>query len=127
MKFSKNGKYLASAGQDAAVRVWEVCLNRGEARAESESEHSVSEAGAHAVAHTGIWWDLHHGLCCLSWVLRAASCDTPLTASPIAVRAGCTLVCFSCNGALSSLSWGLGTHRAGNRSPDFPSVVTSKA
>ncbi|EIE19158.1 WD40 repeat-like protein [Coccomyxa subellipsoidea C-169] len=30
MKFSKNGKYLASAGQDAAVRVWEVCLNRGE-------------------------------------------------------------------------------------------------
>lgn len=24
MKFSKNGKFLASAGQDAAVRVWEV-------------------------------------------------------------------------------------------------------
>ena len=45
MKFSKNGKYLASAGQDAAVRVWEVCLNRGEARAESESEQSASEAG----------------------------------------------------------------------------------
>jgi hypothetical protein len=30
MKFSKNGKYLASAGQDAAVRVWEVCLRRGD-------------------------------------------------------------------------------------------------
>lgn len=45
MKFSKNGKFLASAGQDAAVRVWEVCLNRGEARAESESEQSASEAG----------------------------------------------------------------------------------
>ena len=30
MKFSKNGKYLASAGQDAAVRVWEVCLQRGD-------------------------------------------------------------------------------------------------
>ena len=45
MKFSKNGKYLASAGQDAAVRVWEVCLNRGEPR-ESESEQSFSEAGA---------------------------------------------------------------------------------
>ena len=48
MKFSKNGKYLASAGQDAAVRVWEVCLNRGEARTESESEQSVSEAGTYA-------------------------------------------------------------------------------
>ena len=54
MKFSKNGKYLASAGQDAAVRVWEVCLNRGEAKAESESEQSVSEAGGHSPGCRGM-------------------------------------------------------------------------
>jgi WD40 repeat protein len=29
MKFSRNGKYLASAGQDGVVRVWEVIPNRG--------------------------------------------------------------------------------------------------
>ena len=45
MKFSKNGKYLASAGQDAAVRVWEVCLNRGEAKADEAGEHPSAEAG----------------------------------------------------------------------------------
>lgn len=30
MKFSKNGKYLATAGQDTLVRVWEVVLQRDE-------------------------------------------------------------------------------------------------
>ncbi|KAK9850113.1 hypothetical protein WJX84_008956 [Apatococcus fuscideae] len=30
MKFSRNGRYLATAGQDMIVRVWEVVLNRGE-------------------------------------------------------------------------------------------------
>ena len=45
MKFSKNGKYLASAGQDAAVRVWEVCLNRGEAKADEAGEQPSADAG----------------------------------------------------------------------------------
>ena len=45
MKFSKNGKYLASAGQDAAVRVWEVCLNRGEAKTDEAGEQPSSDAG----------------------------------------------------------------------------------
>ena len=30
MKFSRNGKFLATAGQDGIVRVWEIILNRGE-------------------------------------------------------------------------------------------------
>ena len=29
MKFSKNGKYVATAGQDGVIRVWEVVLQRG--------------------------------------------------------------------------------------------------
>ena len=44
MKFSKNGKYLASAGQDAAIRVWEVYLKRGET-ADSEGPESNGAAG----------------------------------------------------------------------------------
>ena len=67
MKFSKNGKYLASAGQDAAVRVWEVCLNRGEAKAESESEQSVSEAGGDSPSCIGMYGRhsqcSHSGVC----------------------------------------------------------------
>lgn len=69
MKFSKNGKYLASAGQDAAVRVWEVCLNRGEAKAESESEQSVSEAGMHAADCSSVRPTKSCGIQCLSWLL----------------------------------------------------------
>lgn len=43
MKFSKNGKYLASAGQDTAVRVWEVCLKRGETEnAEEEARGTTN-------------------------------------------------------------------------------------
>jgi len=64
MKFSKNGKFLASAGQDAAVRVWEVCLNRGEPR-ESESEQSFSEAGARYL----VWWLRCDGMRSLPHVL----------------------------------------------------------
>ena len=30
MKFSRNGRFLATAGQDMTVRVWEVILNRHE-------------------------------------------------------------------------------------------------
>ena len=30
MKFSRNGRYLATAGQDMVIRVWEVILNRGD-------------------------------------------------------------------------------------------------
>ena len=34
MKFSKNGKYVATAGQDGVIRVWEVILQRGKAPAD---------------------------------------------------------------------------------------------
>ena len=30
MKFSRNGRYLATAGQDMVIRVWEVILNRSD-------------------------------------------------------------------------------------------------
>ena len=30
MKFSRNGRYLATAGQDMAIRIWEVILNRSD-------------------------------------------------------------------------------------------------
>ena len=33
MKFSKNGKYVATAGQDGVIRVWEVILQRGKPQA----------------------------------------------------------------------------------------------
>jgi len=46
MKFSKNGKYLASAGQDAAVRVWEVYLKRGEPENAEEDARDTSNGAA---------------------------------------------------------------------------------
>lgn len=30
MKFSKNGRYVATAGQDGVIRIWEVILQRGQ-------------------------------------------------------------------------------------------------
>ena len=64
MKFSKNGKYLASAGQDAAVRVWEVCLKRGERESIPEEE----EQGAAANGGAGTWplQKLPQQLACIS-------------------------------------------------------------
>ena len=128
MKFSKNGKYLASAGQDAAVRVWEVCLNRGEARAESESEQSVSEAGAYTVDHTSLRSRIHCSLHCLCW--DPASCTishifhSQSTGSP---ALGVPRYAPVAIGASGSLRWGLSTYPAGNRAPDIPSVLTGKA
>ncbi|CAL8464569.1 g4104 [Coccomyxa elongata] len=53
MKFSKNGKYLASAGQDTAVRVWEVCLKRGETEnAEEEARGTTNGDSGDEVAST---------------------------------------------------------------------------
>ncbi|KAK9791592.1 hypothetical protein WJX73_008422 [Symbiochloris irregularis] len=47
MKFSKNGQYLASAGQDAVIRVWEIVSTRGgpppTASADGASENGHTE------------------------------------------------------------------------------------
>jgi hypothetical protein len=40
MKFSKNGRYLATGGQDCAIHVWEVISNRGQATEEAASPAS---------------------------------------------------------------------------------------
>eukprot|EP00884_Botryococcus_braunii_P023494 jgi/Botrbrau1/9829/Bobra.0313s0008.1 len=40
MKFSKNGRYLATGGQDCAIHVWEVILNRGQGSEEGGSAAS---------------------------------------------------------------------------------------
>lgn len=48
MKFSKNGKYLATSGSDGIVRVWEVVLFRGqpEKQAAAAEEAAVAAAAA---------------------------------------------------------------------------------
>ena len=48
MKFSKNGKYLATSGSDSIVRVWEVVLFRGqpEKQAAAAEEAAVAAAAA---------------------------------------------------------------------------------
>lgn len=38
MKFSKNGKYVATAGQDGVIRIWEVILQRGRPRTQDSAE-----------------------------------------------------------------------------------------
>ena len=38
MKFSKNGKYVATAGQDGVIRVWEVILDRGQSYTPSSAQ-----------------------------------------------------------------------------------------
>ena len=43
MKFSHNGKYLATAGQDSLVFVWEVAPHRGEKAAAAEGEAAAAE------------------------------------------------------------------------------------
>ena len=43
MKFSKNGKYVATAGQDGVIRVWEVILQRGQPQASAESESETAQ------------------------------------------------------------------------------------
>lgn len=48
MKFSKNGHYLASAGQDAQIRIWEIVASRGgpPAQAEENGHASIPEEDA---------------------------------------------------------------------------------
>lgn len=62
MKFSRNGKYLATAGQDCAIRVWEVRAARGcssapdvpyVAEAAAGSDSSAPAAAAAAAAGSG--------------------------------------------------------------------------
>lgn len=42
MKFSKHGKYVATAGQDGVIRVWEVILQRGKPHA-NPTDHSTDQ------------------------------------------------------------------------------------
>lgn len=49
MKFSKNGKYVATAGQDGVIRVWEVITQRGQ----TETQNSCNgESGTVPVHET---------------------------------------------------------------------------
>lgn len=43
MKFSKNSKYVATAGQDGVIRVWEVITQRGQT--EPQNSHNDESAG----------------------------------------------------------------------------------
>ncbi len=42
MKFSKNGRYVATAGQDGVIRVWEVILHRGQSHTQSSAESDLA-------------------------------------------------------------------------------------
>jgi len=44
MKFSHDGKFLASAGQDGRVYVWEVSSHRGEPPEGSRGQEAPKEA-----------------------------------------------------------------------------------
>ena len=53
MKFSKNGKYVATAGQDGVIRVWEVILQRGQPRAQDSAESPTSAQAQHHDSSNG--------------------------------------------------------------------------
>ena len=42
MKFSKNGRHVATAGQDGVIRVWEVILDRGQAHTPSSAKSNYA-------------------------------------------------------------------------------------
>lgn len=44
LKFSKNGKYVATAGQDGVIRVWEVVLQRGKPHANGNDHISSAQS-----------------------------------------------------------------------------------
>ena len=55
MKFSKNGKYVATAGQDGVIRVWEVILQRGQPRAHDSTESlTFTQAQHHDSSNGGL-------------------------------------------------------------------------
>ena len=58
MKFSKNGKYVATAGQDGVIRVWEVILQRGQPRTQDSAE---SPTFTHAQHHDSSAGGLSNG------------------------------------------------------------------
>eukprot|EP00887_Chlorella_sp_A99_P008211 scaffold12.g8211.t1 len=53
MRFSRNGKYLASAGQDCIVRVWEVAPARRAGSSPTTPTSATAAAGGAASAATG--------------------------------------------------------------------------
>jgi WD40 repeat protein len=70
MKFSKNGKYLASAGQDAVVRVWEICLKRGEPEDDSGAQPGSEDSNIR---------------CMPSFLLRALHLTAPFRGTAVLV------------------------------------------
>ena len=48
MKFSKNGHHLASAGQDAVIRVWEIVAARGGPPPPPPKEGAPADENGHA-------------------------------------------------------------------------------
>lgn len=54
MKFSKNGKYVATAGQDGVIRVWEVILQRGKPQGNpNDSPSSQTNGQQHQNGNAG--------------------------------------------------------------------------
>ena len=53
MKFSKNGKYVATAGQDGVIRVWEVILQRGQAHFQDSAESATFTQAQHSHSANG--------------------------------------------------------------------------
>lgn len=60
MKFSKNGKYVATAGQEGVIRVWEVILQRGKPQTNPTDSPSTApnngqqhQNGTEGVPHDG--------------------------------------------------------------------------
>lgn len=53
MKFSKNGKYVATAGQDGVIRVWEVILQRGQPRTQDSAESPTFTQAQHHDSSAG--------------------------------------------------------------------------
>ncbi|KAL3134692.1 hypothetical protein ABBQ32_007697 [Trebouxia sp. C0010 RCD-2024] len=53
MKFSKNGKYVATAGQDGVIRVWEVILQRGQPCAQDSAESPTFTQAQHHDSSNG--------------------------------------------------------------------------
>ena len=47
LKFSKNGKYVATAGQDGVIRVWEVILQRGQPHTQDSAESATFSQAQH--------------------------------------------------------------------------------
>lgn len=53
LKFSKNGKYVATAGQDGVIRVWEVILQRGQPQIKDSAESATFSQTQHLHSSNG--------------------------------------------------------------------------